>query len=59
MVYPNHFSVLMVQYDPTRIYTPGSLDKISYVRELSDGSVLKINAPSDQEDDLFLAFNFR
>jgi hypothetical protein len=59
MVYPNHFSVLMVQYDPTRVYTPGDLNKISYVKELTEGSMLKFVAPNDQEDDLYLAFNFK
>ena len=59
IIFPNHFSVMMVQYDPTRVYVPGNLDKISYVRELTDGSLLKLTAPSDQEDDLFISFSFR
>ena len=59
VVYPNTFSVLMVQYNETVIHVPGSLDKISYVKELTDGSLLKIKAPTDQEEDLLLAFDFR
>jgi hypothetical protein len=53
MIFPNTFSVLMVQYDPTRIYVPGSLEKIKYVKQLSDGAVLNF-----VDNDLLMAFNF-
>jgi hypothetical protein len=53
IVYPNHFSVLLVEYDPTRVYVPGTLDRLSYVRELDAGSLIKLTAQSDTEDDLF------
>ena len=56
-IYPASFGYLKITYDPTAIYKPGTFYRVNYVRELTDGSLLRFE--TDEDIGYYVGFTFR
>ena len=56
-IFPSSFAYLQIIYDETTVQRPGMFYRVSYVRELTDGSFLRFRNNEDEAYDI--AFSFR